>query len=439
MTIKMQRLIASACVFPFVAIGLTAVAGPATEAQNKLLAKRAAEADCYRKLAEAVYGIRINSETYVRDFVAENDEIRGAVNAVVKGVRLGKPRYYDDGICEIDGEVTVAKVVTELKKIQKTYYHGSSVHITDFEKITEYLKTDVIRATGTGAPRPDVPELPEGLEDALTPLPTNITASRYIPPIWKTVSAQGRLMAQRGARLDALRKLLEEIKGLRLTSDTLVRDFITESDEISARAKGLVVGASQVSSYFHDDELIVEVTMEVPIEKVITRIKEFHREYYRGRRVTSTDLQDIKKTIKHSTIRATGMSVPGERHIKNKQIAGVSSPDWLREQVKAVGQGTDPNIETAQGKLRAARAARLDALRQLAERIYGLQVDSSTTVRDFVAQYDEISTQVEAVLAGAVAGDPVFEAGVARVAVSVPAAQVWSVVNDQIRTSARRG
>ncbi|MCH7925737.1 MAG: lipoprotein required for motility, partial [Planctomycetes bacterium] len=42
---------------------------PVTDAQNKLLAKRAAEADCYRKLAETVYGVKLNSNTYVRDFV----------------------------------------------------------------------------------------------------------------------------------------------------------------------------------------------------------------------------------------------------------------------------------------------------------------------------------------------------------------------------------
>ena len=48
----------------------------ATDAQNKLLAKRAAEADCYRKLAEIVYGLQLSSSTYVRDFVTENDEIR---------------------------------------------------------------------------------------------------------------------------------------------------------------------------------------------------------------------------------------------------------------------------------------------------------------------------------------------------------------------------
>ena len=77
-----------------------------TQSQAKLLARRAAEADCYRKLAETVYGIQIDSETFVLDFVAESDEIRSAVDAFITGVRLGTPRYFDDGTCEIDAELS---------------------------------------------------------------------------------------------------------------------------------------------------------------------------------------------------------------------------------------------------------------------------------------------------------------------------------------------
>src|SRR3990172_13043379 len=68
----------------------------ASDAQNKLLAKRAAEADCYRKLAECVYGVRITSDTYVRDFITESDQIRSGIDTFVKGIRLGPPRYFDE-------------------------------------------------------------------------------------------------------------------------------------------------------------------------------------------------------------------------------------------------------------------------------------------------------------------------------------------------------
>ena len=83
--------------------------------------------------------------------------IRTAVDAIVKGARLGEPAYYDDGTCEIDAEVTVAKLVSEIKRIHTEDYKGRSVTTTDIEHIKDHIKTDVIRVTGSGALLPAVP------------------------------------------------------------------------------------------------------------------------------------------------------------------------------------------------------------------------------------------------------------------------------------------
>ncbi len=412
----------------------------ALEAQNKLLAKRAAEADCYRKLAESVYGMKINAETYVRDFVTESDVIRSGVDAFIKGIRLGQPRYYDDGVCEIDGEVTVEKVVTTLKEVHTAHYKGNRVTTTDFEQMKQTIKSDVIKATGSGAPRPELPpDLPMGAEQMITPLPAGYAPTLSVPPIWKTVSPQGRLLAERAAQMDAARRLLEQIKGLRLTSDTLVRDFITESDEIRTKAEGIVVGATQVGKYLHTDDLIVEVTMEVPVEKLITTIKELHTQHYHGNKVTTTDIEHIKQSIQRDVIRATGSGVPRPDMIAQASSAGYQPPAWMAKSIDATGQGTDPAIDTAQGKLKAARVAYADAMRKLAEQIYGLQIQSGTTVKDFITQHDEIRTQVDAVLAGAVSGEASFTDGMASVTVSILAADVWSVVHEHMKIVQRRG
>ncbi|MCO6436158.1 MAG: LPP20 family lipoprotein [Phycisphaerae bacterium] len=412
-----------------------------TDAQNKLLAKRAAEADCFRKLTETVYGLQLNSETTVRDFVTESDQIRTSVNQFIKGIRTQKPTYYDDGVAEVECEVTVANVITSIKQAHSTHYHGNKVTTTDIETISKRIQKDVISAVGSGAPRPDVPpDLPPQAMDQLPPLPQDYTPPRRaIPEIWKSVGPQGRLMAERAARVDALRKLLETIKGLRLNSETLVRDFVTESDEIATRAEGIVVGASEVSTYLHDDELIAEVTMQVPVERVLTKIKELHSEHYHGNRVTATHIENVKKEIERDTVEATGMGVPPQRFLKEAEAKGVSSPDWMANVLQATGQGTDPEMNTAQGKLRAARAAALDGLRKLAEQIYGLRIDSNTTVRDFVTQRDEIRSQVDAVLTGAFQEPATFSEDVATVVVTLPAAEVWSVVNSEIRHERRSG
>ena len=123
-----------------------------------------AQADAYRKLAETVKGLQINSETYVRDFVAESDVIQTELDTFIRGVRLGKAKCYEDLSCEVPAEVTVAKVVTTLKEIHSRHYKGDSIKGTDIEQMNKKVTKKVIKVVGMGAPREDLPaDLPEGV------------------------------------------------------------------------------------------------------------------------------------------------------------------------------------------------------------------------------------------------------------------------------------
>ncbi|MCP4245773.1 MAG: hypothetical protein GY778_01870, partial [bacterium] len=367
---------------------------PAKDAQNKLLAQRAAQADCYRKLAETIKGLRITSDTYVRDFVTESDIIRSELDTFIKGVRLGEGTFYEDGTCEVRAEVTVATLITQLKEIHSRHYQGSTVKGTDFVNIKQFLKKDIIECIGMGAPRSELPPgLPEGVIEILPPAPALPPA---LPPLWTAVPPKERLMATRAAELDAKRKLLERILGLRINSNTLVRDFVTEYDEIRANADGIIFGAQiKGRPYYHTNELIVDVTVEVPTEQVITTIKELHTRHYQGSRVSGTDIVNIKQTIKKRSFEAIGSGCPRSEFIVQAAAStGVLSPEWIAQVIRVTGNGTDPAITTPQGKLKAARAAELDAKRKLAEQVHGLRIDSSTLVRDFVTEYDEVRSQV---------------------------------------------
>lgn len=436
---RRSQLAAFAGTFAFVSLAFSQ--SPASEAQNKLLAKRAAEADAYRKLAETVYGLQLSSNTFVRDFVTESDEIKTSVDALVRGVKLGEPRYYDDGVCEIDAEVTVEKVVTTLKRIHSEHYHGNRVTTTDFENIRKTIKRDVIQVTGMGAPRPELPPgLPYGVEDVITPLPSDYRPTLTVPEIWKSVTPQGRLMAERAAEVDAQRKLLERIMGLRLNSETLVRDFVTEYDIISTQAQGVVRGAQKVDKYLHTDELIVEVTMRVPVERVISTLKELHSQHYQGRRVTTTDFTQVRKQIQRDYFEATGAGVPSDRFLKSSGAPMTASvnPSWNGKPITVVGQGTDSDITTPQGKLRATEAARQDAARKLAEQINGLQIDAQTTVRDFLTESDVVQAQVNSVIAGASYDNPLYRGdGTVEVKATINGADVWGVVHSEMMIRSR--
>jgi hypothetical protein len=172
---------------------------------------------------------------------------------------------------------------------------------------------------------------------------------------------------------------------------------------------------------------------------VITRIKELHSQHYHGNKVTTTDITNIKKAIHRDMIRATGSGVPPARFTSQAVSAGYEMPDWIQERISVTGQGTDPAIDTAQGKLKARRAAEADAYRRLLEQIEGLRINSTTSVRDFVTEYDEIQASVNGVVSGAITEREGLAGDVYEVTLSIPAAEVWAVVHEYMEVIERRG
>lgn len=81
------------------------------------------------------------------------------------------------------------------------------------------------------------------------------------------------------------------------------------------------------------------------------------------------------------------------------------SVNWAKgaeADVEAWGVGLPPeNVPAARGTALARRAAIVDAYRQLAETIKGVQVDSETTMLDLAIENDVVSTKISALVKGA--------------------------------------
>ncbi|MDP3980255.1 MAG: LPP20 family lipoprotein [Chlamydiota bacterium] len=389
--------------------------------QQKLLAKRAATVDAYRNLAEQIKGLKIDSNTYVRDFVAESDEIATSLDTFIKGIRIsGAAIYYDDGSCEVSVEVTLQQVVLQLKRYFKTYRHLCHEHTYSFDRMEQVNKLTVIRAKGHGAPREEAPGYGEPVGYTA---PTAVNPSAGVPG-WENVTARGRLMAERAAKVDAYRKLAEHIKGIQITSNTYVRDFVAESDEISTRLDTFIKGVKQLGPYRYMPDGIVECDVQVAIQTVVkelTTIRDWQVTHYPGHRwhhahLRTTRFEEILNFSPKKHIRATGEGVPPEKYTRPSgpepvayAPAAPSSPSWATQVVRATGTGIPPEGAVgAEAQLMAARAAELDAKRNLTEMVYGVNIDSRTTVRDFAVQNDTINADVRTFLAGAVVGEPRF-------------------------------
>ena len=257
-------------------------------------------------------------------------------------------------------------------------------------------------------------------------------------------------MATLAAQVDAMRRLAERIKGLKISSNTTVNDFVAENDTINTELRASLRGAKKVRVKYMRDELICEVTMQVSLKTIIGKLYTSVKANYKGDRVKMKALQTYVENVRIDKFDETGSGCPPEKYLKDytaaqveavKQISGPNVPGWASTSLTVKGQAAidSDNTNAAQAKLMAARGAELDARRKLAERINGLRINSSSSVKDFVAQNDSIRTKMVAYQLGAhvVDGSKKTADGIVELEVTMPLQPVWKTISYTITKVSR--
>lgn len=96
-------------------IGVAPERGPLV--QRRLMAKRTAFADGYRRLAESLDQLRVNGSAFVRDLTAVDDQTRLGINELIREARAVDTHYWADGSVEVtlelplNGPSSLARVV----------------------------------------------------------------------------------------------------------------------------------------------------------------------------------------------------------------------------------------------------------------------------------------------------------------------------------------
>ena len=192
-----------------------------------------------------------------------------------------------------------------------------------------------------------------------------------LPEIWQKAGPREQLKATRAAELDADRLLAERIYGLQVDSETTVQDLAAGDDAIAGAVSATLVGSisTEKPEYLPDGR--VQVVRAVKIREVIETLNRV----IKGKRLDDGSFvtsSDNSKT---------------EREVKDKVI-------------DVLGNAALPGSEGHQ-KIMAKRAAEIDAYRRLAGRMMGVKIDSTTTVRDFALEHDEILASLSQVLKAA--------------------------------------
>lgn len=210
--------------------------------QERLKALRAAEVDGTRLLLERIMGLHVGSETTVRDLILANDSVRGQLEASIKGVTSSEPpTYLPDGRLEVVRAVKVRQLIEVVSKVstQQLGAKGAVSSLTTSSNKTVDARTETFDVVGSSA----------------------IAGSE----------GHRKILAKRAAEADAYRKLGERLLGVKVSSDTTVKDLAVKSDEVVKTMAGLVKGAETTDIQFQSDGACA-VTMQVNLGDVLRTI-----------------------------------------------------------------------------------------------------------------------------------------------------------------------
>ncbi len=188
-------------------------------------------------------------------------------------------------------------------------------------------------------------------------------------------------MAKRTATVVAQRDLIERYAGTFLSTQTQIKNFVAETDRIISTSGGLIKGVRVVRVAPSPDQTIYRAVVEAR-------------------------MKDLTETLGNrpepDAALSQNLAWPDEIGGGPAKTHKPLRLDPKMKTVSATGTGLIPDgLDPRVARLRAKRAAKMDALRNLAERIRGIRLSSTTTVEDYVAKKDVIRAKVDAVIKGA--------------------------------------
>lgn len=165
----------------------------------------------------------------------------------------------------------------------------------------------------------------------------------------QSVAGNKKLMTINAAKVVAERAVVESIVGLKVRSRESVEDLIAQEVRVDAKTAAAIKGIEYTDIVYDPDKDIAQVEASIELGRV--------------------------------------------SNIVGKNI------DYGGQTIKRFGFAT--STPSMAGPLQALRAAELDAYKQLAKQIVGFEIDSNTSVRDYLLESDDVRANMMAAIYGA--------------------------------------
>ena len=172
-----------------------------------------------------------------------------------------------------------------------------------------------------------------------------------------------RLWAERAAKADGYRNLLETVRGVRVDAETTVENYVTTSDVIRTRVDGIVRGATVVDKRYMSDGA-VELTLRMPLQGDLTGVM---LEQVRGKAVAPGKRLSSNFSVSagsyEDALRSMQMQRESEEKRKREAEAELQRLEAERKQLEAQrkADAERKRLEELEAKQKALQAERESA------------------------------------------------------------------------------
>jgi hypothetical protein len=385
-----------------------------TAAQQKVAAD-VARGRARAALWQQVRSLPLTSGRTLGDVLAAEENLSREFRLWIRSrPATGTPRYFRDGVCEVNVGLTPEELGDFLSRaLQEQRLSG------------DILTPGVLRAAqrrwtplwGLGAA--DVATLSDGPQ----------------PPGWENVSADGVLYTRRAAEQDALAALLEELGRLTLDGRRTVADFYAADAGVRPALMIALRGAVQMRVEFGGDQLAV-AEASVGMRDVLAALQSVVAGLTDPGDFSPADFRGMVMRAGRDTLAAVGFAAPAADEIRppGRALREFNAPDWAKGTLRATGTYSPPDGARPPLAVRVT-AARLLAIDALRAKVHALFIQDGVTVAQFLAYHQAVKPDVVMMLSGAqVTSTPRERAdGSVEVEVARPARRLWELLRRYMR------
>ncbi len=370
--------------------------GGYTAEEAEGLAVRAAQADGLRRLADLVLSTPTADGRTLREVLGPGSPKEAALRVFLRSARMvGSPRLYSDGVAEVDVQVPLDTLQERVRALAGEALDPAALRSCAVE--------GVVGVCGQGRAPEDLPR--EVVAWVLAAGPTEVP--EMFPLGWERVSARGRVLAARMARIDAYRRMADRLRDLSLGSTGTVADLVTGTPAAEAAFDAFVRGLPVAGPPRLMPDGVAEVTVEARVRDLIALLKEVRRLRPDGRRWSEETLDRLSVQVKADHLEVVGWGMPPPETIRQTgravRPAGAPRLEWADGVLEARGTaGVSPDIEDGQrARLLAARSAKGRAMEALRRQVDTLALEDGATVAERASRDPRFRRDLETFLESA--------------------------------------